>query len=408
MKRTGRRFVVFCGLAALTAAPLRTAMAETGAATGTAAPVAYAYVQTNKGVLLYDEAADGRLTLDSASPFATAGQLIGSTGSYVVTLGETLVHLYRVTTHGRIGAQAAQAKMANYSGGLCGSAAGGVLDHTGQFIEILFNPTIYVSEPCTAYQTYRINKSTGSLTFVGSAEVDSNVGSDLGPLTQTSDNPFGYALDVYLPEVHLAGFSRESSGALDNMSFSESDPQPPDPYDYYPLLAAEAPNDRLAIALGSVEFLGSPDVADGPVQLASYSVDGSGNISSTNTWEKMPTPDVGPTLLRLSPGGGLLAVAGGMCSWCKLSTGSGKNGLQVFRFNGANPITHYTGVLTTDPIEQLEWDYDSHLFALSIETGKLRVYRVTTSRYSEAPGSPVIVKGANGPGPNGLVVVPAK
>lgn len=408
MKRTERRFVVFCGLAAFIAAPALMTRAETDQATGTAAPVAYAYVQTSKGVVLYDEAADGRLTLDSASPFPTAGQLIGSTGSYVVTLGETLVHLYRVTTNGRIGAQVAQAKMADYSGGLCGSATGGVLDHTGQFIEILFNPTIYVSQPCTAYQTYRIGKSAGSLTFVGSAEVDSNVGNVLGPLTQTSDNRFGYALDVYVPEVRLAGFSRESSGALDNMSFSESDPQPPQPYSYYPLLTAEAPNDRLAIALGSVEFLGSPDVADGPVQLASYTVDLNGNISSTNTWETMPTPDVGPTLLRLSPGGGVLAVAGGTCSWCVLSTGSGKNGLQVFRFNGVNPISHYTGVLTTDPIEQLEWDNDSHLFALSVETGKLRVYRVTTSSYSEAPGSPVIVKGANGPGPNGLVVVPVK
>jgi hypothetical protein len=149
-------------------------------------------------------------------------------------------------------------------------------------------------------------------------------------------------------------------------------------------------------------------VADGPVQLASYSVDGSGNISSTNTWQNMPTPDVGPTLLRISPGGGLLAVAGGTCSWCVLSADTAGNGLQVFHFNGANPITHYTGVLTTDPIEQMEWDNDSHLFALSDEAGKLRVYRVTTSGYSEAPGSPVTVKGkVNATGPYGLAVVPA-
>jgi len=408
MMRAENSFLVICGLAALTAAPAWTATVTTNAATSAPAPIAYAYVQTNKGILLYDEAADGRLTLDSASPFPAVGQLIGSTGSYVVTLGQTLVHLYHVTANGRIGAQAAQETLAKYSDGLCGSPSGGTLDHTGQFIHILFNPTIYVSQPCTAYQTYRINKSAGSLTFVGAAEVDANVESKLGPLTQTSDNRFAYALDVYIPSVRLAGFSRESSGALDNLSISESDPQPPEPYDYYPLLTAEARNNTLAIALGTVEYIGSPDVADGPVQLASYTVDASGNISSTNTNDKMPTPDVGPTLLRVSPGGGLLAVAGGNCSWCTLSTGSGVNGLQIFRFNGANPITHYTGVLTSDPIEQLEWDNDSHLFALSIETGKLRVYRITTSRYSEAPGSPVLVKGANGPGPNGLVVVPVK
>lgn len=377
------------------------------AAAQTTTPLAYVYVQTSKGVLLYDESSDGRLTRDSASPFPTAGQLIGSTGSYVVTLGQTLVHLYRVTTQGRIGAQAAQIKMANYSDGLCGSASGGVLDHTGQYIEILFNPAIYVSQPCTAYQTYRIGKSTGTLTFLGSAEVDSNVGSELGPIAQTTNNKFAYALDVYVPEVRLAGLMRESGGALANNSFSESDPEPPQPYDYYPLQVTEAPNNRLAMALGTVEFLGSPDVADGPVQLASYTVDTSGNISSSNTSDKMPTPDIGPTLLRVSPGGGLLAVAGGDCSWCVLSPGNGKTGLQVFRFNGDNPITHYTGVLTTDPIGQLQWDNYSHLFALSRETGKLRVYRITTSSYKLEPGSPMTVPGVNGSAPNGLVVVSA-
>jgi hypothetical protein len=144
MKCTNAICVAICGLAAAAVA-LASAVR---AVAQTTAPVAYVYVQTTKGVLLYKEAADGRLTLDSASPFPTAGQLIGSTGSYVVTLGQTLVHLYRVTSNGRIGAQAAQITMAKYSDGLCGSARGGVLDHTGQYIEILFNPTIYVAQPC--------------------------------------------------------------------------------------------------------------------------------------------------------------------------------------------------------------------------------------------------------------------
>lgn len=391
--------VSFCGLAALTAIPASTA------ATTTTGPIAYVYVQTDKGILLYDEANDGRLTLDSASPFRTAGQLIGSTGGYVVTLGKTLVHLYHVTTRGRIGAQAAQITMANYADGRCGSAIGGVLDHTGQYVQILFNPTIYVSLPCSAYQTYKIGKSAGTLTFVGSAEADSNIENVLGPVAQTSNSKFGYAVDVNPAGVRLAGFRRESAGALANMTFAQSDPEPPQPYDYYPLQVTEAPYNRLAIALGTVEFIGSPDVADGPVQLASYTVDDQGNISSSNTTDKMPTPDVGPTILRVSPGGGLLAVAGGTCSWCVLSPGNGQSGLQVFRFNGANPITRYTGLLTKDPIEQMEWDKNSHLFALSIEAHRLRVYRVTTSGYKEAPGSPITISGANGTGPNGLTVV---
>jgi len=399
MKRFNILLWGFCGFAAFSAAQAWSPPA--------AAPIAYVYVQTSNGVLLYDESAEGRLTLDSASPFPTAGQLIGSTGSYVVTLGQTLVHLYHVTTKGRIGAQTAQITMAKFTDGQCGSARSGVLDHTGQYVQILFNPTFNATQPCTAYQTYKIGKSTGTLTFLGSAEADSNIANVLGPVAQTSNNQFGYAVDFNIPAVRLAGFVRESAGALSNLTFSESDPEPPQPYDYYPQQVTEAPNNRLAVALGTVKFLGSPEVADGPVQLASYTVDANGNISSTNTSDKMPTPDVGPTLLRTSPGGGLLAVAGGSCSWCVLLPG-GSTGLQVFHFNGANPITHYTKILTKDPIEQMEWDNNSHLFALSKETGKLRVYRVTTSGYSLAPGSPIAIKGANGTGPNGLTVVTVK
>src|SRR3569832_1802762 len=101
----GRRMIgfLFCGVAALVATPGWTAAAQTT----TAGPIAYVYVQTNKGIFLYDAAADGRLSLGSASPFLTAVQLFGVTGGYIVTLVKTLVHLYRVTTNGRIGAQAA-------------------------------------------------------------------------------------------------------------------------------------------------------------------------------------------------------------------------------------------------------------------------------------------------------------
>ena len=197
MNRFKRIVFAVCGVAAMMATRGWTATA----ASTTAGPIAHVYVQTNQGILLYDEAADGRLTLDSTSPFQTAGQLIGSTGGYVITLGKTLVHLYRVTTNGRIGAQTAQITMAKYADGQYGSARESMLANTGQYVQILFNPTINVSQPCTAYQTYKIGKSTGTLTFVGSAEVDSNIGNVLGPIAQPSNNKFAYAVDVNVPEV---------------------------------------------------------------------------------------------------------------------------------------------------------------------------------------------------------------
>jgi hypothetical protein len=90
----------------------------------------------------------------------------------------------------------------------------------------------------------------------------------------------------------------------------------------------------------------------------------------------MPQVAVGSiTDLNMAPGGKLLAVGG---------TG----GLQIFHFNGASPITHYTGLLTTNEIDQFFWDNQNHLYAISKTAGKLYVFTVTPASYVEAPGSP--------------------
>jgi hypothetical protein len=82
--------------------------------------------------------------------------------------------------------------------------------------------------------------------------------------------------------------------------------------------------------------------------------------------------------LKVSPSGKLLAVAG-------------QGGLQFFHFNGANPPTAYTPLLTTDDISQMFWDNANHLFAISQQAGTLHVFNVTPTGYSEAAGSPYTV-----------------
>ena len=117
-------------------------------------------------------------------------------------------------------------------------------------------------------------------------------------------------------------------------------------------------------------------------------MDSQGNLTSTNTWEDMPTPDVQPATLNMSPSGKLLAVTGSY------------GGLQVFHFNGAKPITRFTKVLTTALIGQIQWDNNNHLYALSDSTNKLYVFEVTATSVNEAPGSPYTIAK-----PNSLVVV---
>ena len=79
----------------------------------------------------------------------------------------------------------------------------------------------------------------------------------------------------------------------------------------------------------------------------------------------------------------------------------GTSGLQLFHFNGANPITKFTGLITTDPINQLFWDNSNHLYALSQNSGKLFVFTVTSSGAKEAPGSPYSITS-----PINLIVLP--
>jgi hypothetical protein len=115
---------------------------------------------------------------------------------------------------------------------------------------------------------------------------------------------------------------------------------------------------------------------DGAPQIATYSADSDGNLSTTSTLKNMPeTAVVNVIHIGISPSGKLLAV-------------SGTGGLQVFHFNGSKPVTHYSDLLTSDEIDQFYWDNDNHLYAISQSAGKLFVFKVTSTSYKEAPGSP--------------------
>jgi hypothetical protein len=88
----------------------------------------------------------------------------------------------------------------------------------------------------------------------------------------------------------------------------------------------------------------------------------------------------------MSPSGKFLA-AGGL-------------GLQMFHFNGADPITPFTGLLTNDQIDQMVWDNDNNLYAISQSASKLSVFTVTATSVTQAPGSSYAI--AN---PMGIAIV---
>jgi hypothetical protein len=181
------------------------------------------------------------------------------------------------------------------------------------------------------------------------------------------------------------------------MAFNELDPEPPPGYEYNPgcvncsssvnNMAADGSN-HLAVALTaySLENL----YWSGTTQLASYTVDREGNITSTNTWKETPVggPQGGAeppaqSAMLISPSGKFLAV----------TTDAGVP-LQIFHFNGADPITPYKTIEIGEAMGSIQWDNNDHLYATG-ERG-LYVYTVTLTTITEAPGSPYSIPGAGG------------
>jgi hypothetical protein len=376
---------------AFTQAPSDEATSETKAA----APVAYVYVQTTEGVNLYDAAANGKLTPVKGSPFKATGLMIGSNRKYFMTLGTNWVHSYAIESNGAIGEQVSTINTEDYEGSKCGTTEGAVLDRTGQSLYVrLFTNGAPPLNTCVTYQSFNIAKASGDLTF--SDAVNFGVWDTAPGLPAFGGNNSHAYVYTYLgvETSSLAGFTRENDGALKNWAFKETDPTPPPGWErVYPWTFAPDSIDHFAIALYPTA---EEDI--GTVKLASYTADSAGNLTSTNTWKKMPTPYVYPGVLSISPSGKLLAIAGNGgcladCSW--------PQGLEIFHFNGADPITPYAKQLTAAKIDQIQWDDNNHLYALSNSTNQLFVYTITPTTISEVAGSPYKI--AN---PDALAVVP--
>jgi hypothetical protein len=364
------------------------------------AGVAYVYVGTTKGVYLYNSASNGSLSLVSGSPFSVAGNAVGSNGKYFVSLGTAYLHSYPVASNGAIQGQVSQINTQSYLRGDCGTTYGGLFDHTGQAVYVQRNSQ---AAGCTVLQSFKIS-STGGLTFLGSTEFNQTIASTPTLITLTGYGGHGFSFaPVGSCTIATYEFGRGSGGLMGfEPGSNQTDPTAQPGWAYQPLLPpsgdAADPTDHLAIAVMAMN--GGPCGPVDRAQLASYTAISNGDFDSSNTWENMPTPLVYPTVLNMSPLGQLLAVGGN--TTFSASNGTQTPGLQVFHFNGENPITSYSGVLTTAPIDEIHWDNNNHLYALSNSTKKLYAYTVTSSSITAVPGSPYTIAST----PNTLAVVP--
>lgn len=364
-------------------------------------PVAYVYVSSNYSgssnrIQAFAAARDGRLTPIAGSPFPCDVSGMAVNGKYLFGTGTngTDVDTFGITWDGGL-KQVQTINVQNYNSSGCSGLLTPVLDHTGAdlYVPVLQGDTCGDS----AYQSFRIDKPTGQLKYLG---VTAQAFLFNGPLSFIGNNVFAYGSDCidYQGNVGdtFAGFQRGSNGTLTAANVNAPRPATENSGSFYcrGLVAADRAN-HLAVSVQAVDNATFTPPGGRP-QLATYTEHDGGNLTTASKYWNMPyTLLEGVSALSMAPSGRLLAVGG-------------SNGLQVFHFNEDDPITPYTGLLMKDSIAQVSpatdlmfWDNDNHLYALSPSAGKLYVFTVTGDDVRQAPGSPYVIQN-----PQALIVEP--
>lgn len=362
--------------AQLTSTPAQAQTTEAAAS----APVAFVYVSSNpKGsstneINGFAAAANGRLTPVSGSPFRDDVTNMANNGKYLYASTRSGIYIaaFAIEANGAL-RWSASTDIVKFNQDDCGSSGPLFLDHTGASLyDMEFDGNACANN---SYQSLATNTSSGRLRNIGSGASGEWF---YLPATFTGNNTYAYtAVCLYDMYWEIAGFKRGSSGLLSQISSNAPTPAPKTGDFFCPSQTAADLTNHVAITMQPVDQNSfSPD---GPAQLATYTAGSSGNLSTTSTVGNMPAASVGTvTGIGMAPSGKLLAVAG-------------TAGLQVFHFNGASPITHDTGLLTKDQVDQVFWDNDNHLYAISQSAGKLFVFTVTPTSATQAAGSPYTI-----------------
>jgi hypothetical protein len=375
--------IVVCVIATLCAESAFTQISSTevdgSVLAAASSPVAYVYVSSTSATNInqinaFAAAPNGKLTRVAGSPFSQDVQYLAANGTHLFGTNGTTIYAYAIAANGAL-RQVASIDAQGFNQSDCGGPIGLFLDPRGA---TLYDIDIYSDCANNAYQFFGGGGgSTGGLSYRGTTAASSP--EFIAPLSFTGNNRYAYGASCYHFSAMIYGFVRGSDGVLTLLNINPPLPAAKNGDFYCTYLAAADTANHLAIPVQPLSGYSWQQV--GPFQLATYTADSSGNLNTNSTYANMPATAVTNatgnflTDISASPTGKLLAVAG-------------KGGVQVFHFNGANPITHYTGLLSTEEIDHVFWDHDNHLYAISQSAGKLFVFTVTPTHYNQAPGSP--------------------
>jgi hypothetical protein len=131
------------------------------------------------------------------------------------------------------------------------------------------------------YQAFSVDSSSGSLNYLGITPQGWMIGDVLSFL---GNNSYAYSADCYKPgsssfSPTIYGYRRLPSGTLSPLNGSFPIPSAPSGERYCPLLVAADPTNHLAVAM--TPSSSSQYTVAGPPQLAVYTADSSGNLTTT-------------------------------------------------------------------------------------------------------------------------------
>ena len=355
-------FAAICASTVLASAQVPSPQTEVPSTTS---PVAYVYVSSSPSngkyqINGYSAGPNGRLTAISGSPFSANGTYyVAMTSKWMFGVSGSNIYSLSIASNGSL---KQVSEVSTNSQELFQVAS---LDHTGS--------TLYAGfiggSGDNGYDFYSVNNTTGALSFIGSAGgSDPDYGNT--PLAFLSNNVYAYSSFCALLDPTIFGFQRSSNGTTTPLNIL---PSMPSGASYCPYKAAPDTTNHVAIPVW--------DISNQKYQLSVYTADSSGNLTTTSNISNMPYVAVGSVEdIWPSPSGNYLAVGGSA-------------GLQLFHFNGASPITKFTGRLGSIQVDQVFWDNANHLYAISRNAGKLYVLTVVSTGVTLAPGSPYNITG---------------
>ncbi|HEY3707446.1 MAG TPA: hypothetical protein VGL22_20460 [Terracidiphilus sp.] len=355
-------------------------------------PAAWVYVSVTppnssvNEIMGFTSSANGSLTPLPGSPWTADVTSMAVSGKFLFASNRNTVYVDAFHINQSNGSLAlwSQTDVAKMNAQDCGGPGQLVLDHTGA---TLYNFE-YRDDGCVNndIRSLAVNSSVGTETNLGTTQ-----GNDwlTGPPTILANNLYAYEASC-LGNMYWGvwGFQRQLNGNLTDLpNFTRTLPMPKAGDFWCPSNATADPSGHVAMIMQPV--VADSFASDGGAQVASFTADASGNLASTNMAAQMPVGLFGsPIGTSMSPSGQLFAVGG-------------TSGLQIFHFNGAAAPTYFTNLLVNVEIDQMFWDKQNHLYAISRPAGKLYVFTITATSAGQAPGSPYAISA-----PQNVIVQP--